>query len=93
MLWLSGNRFVDTAILSNLGELKEPPDFGEDAGAAGEAWFSAPVRMPGGLCVGAATVRNRLCLTFRYRRSLLDRVSAENFANLFLTELQRVAKS
>jgi NRPS condensation-like uncharacterized protein len=91
IIGLTGNRLVCTAVLSNLGELKAPPDFGGDLGAAQEAWFSAPTRMPGGLCVGAATVDGRLCLAFRYRRPLFDRAAAERFARCFLTELDRVA--
>ena len=91
LLWLTGNRLVDTAILSNLGQLREPPDFGEDAGPVTEVWFSAPVRMPAGVCVGAATVDRRLWLTFRYRLALLDRPAAERFAHRFLVELERVS--
>lgn len=69
----------DTTLLSNLGLVTEPPDFG--AGAAVTAlWTSAPVRMPRGLSVGAITVRDRLHLCFRYRRALFDDAAAALFA-------------
>jgi len=55
-LWITGNRLVDTAVLSNLGALDdgELPDFGPDAGDVVGVWFSAPARMPCGLSLGAA---------------------------------------
>jgi NRPS condensation-like uncharacterized protein len=67
LLWLTGNRLVDTAQLSNLGRINDPPSFGPDAGETTELWFSAPARMPCGLSLGAATVGGRLHLALRYR--------------------------
>lgn len=84
---LTANRLVDTAMLSNLGQLAETPSFGPDAGDTVELWFSPPGRMPLGLTVGAVTVADRLHLTFRYRRSLLDADAAARFAEGFLIEL------
>ena len=83
---LTGNRLVDTAMLSNMGRL-EAPSFGPDAGSTVEMWFSPPARMPLGLTVGAVTVAGRLHLTFRYHRQLFSAEAARRFADRFLAEL------
>lgn len=90
LLWLTGNRLVDTAQLSNLGRIEEAPRFG-DAGEVSELWFSPPARMPLGLSVGVATVRDRLHLAFRYRHRLLGPRAAHRFAALYLLGLDLVA--
>ena len=84
-------RLVDTAVLSNIGPLPDPPDFGPDGGRTVEAFFSAPTRMPCGLSVGAITVDGRLHLSFRYRHPQFDESAARRFADRFLAELERVA--
>lgn len=86
---LSGNRFVDTALLSNLGSV-EPPSFGDEAGETTEMWFSAPGRMPLGVSVGALTVSGRLHLAFRYDRRLLDAAAAHQFAEGYLARLDEL---
>jgi NRPS condensation-like uncharacterized protein len=91
LLTLTGNRLVCTALLSNLGPLKAPPDFGPDAGPVSESWFSAPARMPCGLAVGAATLDGRLHISLRYRHPLLDREAAGRFGRQLLDQLERVA--
>lgn len=80
----SGDRLVDTVILSNLGSVDDPPAFGEDAGETAELWFSAPGRLPLGLSVGAVTVSGRLHLVFRYDRQLFDDAAADQFARDYL---------
>ena len=86
---LTGNRLVDTAMLSNLGRLDNLPAFGErHGGQIEELWFSPPARMPLGLTVGAATVAGRLYLVLRYRHRLFDRAAASRFAELYLAKLQ-----
>ncbi|HVM34607.1 MAG TPA: hypothetical protein VM784_04625 [Actinomycetota bacterium] len=90
LLWLTGNRLVDTAILSNLGKVDEMPSFGPDAGETIELWFSPPGRMPLGLAVGAVTAAGKLHLVFRYRHALLDAAAAADFANLYLTSLTKL---
>ncbi|HET9443614.1 MAG TPA: hypothetical protein VFO65_09835, partial [Acidimicrobiales bacterium] len=92
LLTLTGNRLVDTAILTNLGELDEAPAFGEDAGRPRALWFSAPGRMPCGLSLGAVTVNGELDLSFRYRYPLLDGRAADRFADRYLDGLGRLAK-
>lgn len=93
LLWLTGNRLVCTALLSNLGPLKDPPDFGADLGTPSEAWFSAPGRMPCGLTVGALTVGDRLHLSLRFRHPQFDPAAASRFATLFRAALAEVAEA
>ena len=90
LLALTGNRLVDTAILSNLGELDDPPSFGPDAGETTELWFSAPARMPLGLSVGVATVGDRLFLSLRYRHPQFGPGAARRFAGLYQAALERL---
>lgn len=84
---LGGNRLVDTAMLSNLGPLTDPPSFGAEAGPTVEAWFSPPARMPLGLTVGAVTVDSRLHLSLRYRHGLFDTRAAELFADTLVAQV------
>jgi len=91
LLRLTGNRLVDTALITNLGDMPDPPDFGSGLGPVGAAWFSAPARMPCGLSVGAVTVAGRLHLSFRYRRPLLGRDAARRLADRFVVDLLALA--
>lgn len=93
LLPLTGNRLVDSAMLSNLGSVPDPPDFGAEAGGTAEMWFSPPARMPLGLAIGVATVAGRLHLAFRYRRRLFDDDAGRRFADRYLSELDRVVAS
>lgn len=87
LLPLTGNRLVDTAMLSNLGAPTELPSFGPDAGSIVEVWFSPPARMPLGLAVGAVTAGGRLYLAFRYRLRLFNADAARQFVDGYLAEL------
>ena len=87
----AAGKFVDTAILSNLGVLRDPPDFGTDGGGTVEAFFSAPTRMPCGLSVGAVSVGDRLHLSFRFRHPQFGPDAARRFADQFVAALERVA--
>lgn len=91
MLPLAGDRLVDTAILSNLGRLDDPPWFGDDAGETVEVWFSAPARMPLGLSIGAVSVAGCLHLVFRYRYRVFGRDAAAGFAASYREHLQTLA--
>jgi len=73
-------RLADTAMLSNLGRLDEPPSFGTDAGETTEVWFSGPARMPLGLSVGVVTAAGRLHAVFRYRHPQFGHDAARRFA-------------
>lgn len=74
--------FSDTSLLSNLGVVREPVDFGAGHPVSG-LWFSTPAPMPRGLSVGAIGTRDRLGLCLRYRRALFDEPAATRFAALF----------
>lgn len=91
VLRLTRNRLVDSAIVSNVGALRDPPAFGDEAGATTQVWFSPPCRMPCAISVGAASVADRLHLAFRYRHPALDRAGAQRFAALFVSQLELVA--
>jgi hypothetical protein len=80
---LTGNRTVDTAVLSNLGRLDALPDLGGEAGAVHSVWFSPPGRMPLGTSLGTATLGDELFVTLRYRRALFDAAAAAGFAALY----------
>ena len=72
---------ADTAVLSNLGRLPAPLDFGADAGSATELWFSPPGRMPLGTAVGAAMMDDEIFLTIRYCKAQFDTAGAAAFAD------------
>lgn len=74
--------FSDTSMLSNIGVVRDPLDFGT-AYPLTAMWFSTPAPMPRGLSVGAVTVHDQLRLCFRYRRALFDDDAAARFAGLF----------
>jgi NRPS condensation-like uncharacterized protein len=91
-LGLTGNRLVDTAVLSNLGELSDVPNFGSEAGETSEVWFSAPTRMPCGLSMGAVSVEGELHLSLRYRHPLWSAAAAQRFADVYVAELARLTQ-
>lgn len=88
---LTGNRFVDTAMLCDLGWIDEAPSFGPDAGETSELWFSAPARSPLSLCVGAVQTGGKLHLTFRYPHRLFGPDAARRFAACYLGHVRSVA--
>jgi NRPS condensation-like uncharacterized protein len=83
---LVGSAIADTLLLSNLGSVADPLDFGPGAQATG-LWFSPPARMPAGLSVGVITLGGQANLCFRYRRELWDHPAAGRFAVMFRTAL------
>lgn len=93
LLPLTGNRLIDTSLLSNLGPLDDPPSFGAEAGKTTEMWFSAPARMPLGVSIGAITVAGCLHLAFRYRRGQFGPAAAHKFADVYLAELGRLIRA
>ena len=80
---------ADTALLSNLGAIPDPPSFG-DSGTR-PLWFSGPARMPRGLGVGAVTAGGQLHLCVHYRYALLDRDAAADFTALYCQALGELA--
>ena len=71
---------ADTTVLSNLGNLPQPLDFGAGAGAATELWISAPAGMPVGISVVATTMNGEMFLALRYSRAQFDAEGAAQFA-------------
>ncbi|HUR18398.1 MAG TPA: hypothetical protein VMZ51_05595 [Acidimicrobiales bacterium] len=84
---ITRNRFVDTAILCDLGRIADPPSFGAGGGKTNEVWFSVPARVPVPLSVGAATLGGRLHLSLRYSRHLFGPEAASRFTEHYLAEL------
>jgi len=82
---VGGDRFIDTAVLSNLGRLTEPPSFDDDVPP--ELWFSPPCDRVCSIGIGAVTVGRALMLSTRYRREALDRSGAEEFVDEFVARL------
>jgi len=79
----------DTSLLSNLGNVTDPPVFGMLSPT--RMWFSTSAHMPRGLSVGAITVGGRLHLCFRYRNALFDDAAAREFAAGYAAALTALA--
>ena len=80
---------TDTALVSNLGILPDPPSF---SGRGTEPlWFSGPAQMPRGLGVGAVTIAGQLHLCVHHRHALLDRDAAADFTALYCQALGELA--
>jgi NRPS condensation-like uncharacterized protein len=75
----AGTVVSDTSLVSNLGNVTDPPSFGPLVPA--KIWFSTTAHMPRGLSVGAITIGGHLQLCLRYRYALLDDIAAADFAD------------
>ncbi|GAB2751056.1 condensation protein [Streptomyces bullii] len=75
--------WTSTTLLSNIGRVPYPLDFGEEAGRAHAVWFSAPARMPRGLTVTTASTAGRLHLALRWSRALLGHGDGVHLRDLF----------
>ncbi|GAA3487349.1 condensation protein [Streptomyces cremeus] len=80
--------WTSTTLLSNIGRVPYPLDFGDGAGRASAVWFSAPARMPRGLTVTTAATAGRLHLCLRWSGALLGRADGEHLRELFEKHLQ-----
>ena len=84
LLPVTGDRFVDSAVLSNLGRVAAPPTFDakdtdpDDA----ELWFSPPARMPMGVGLGVVSTATRLHLVLRHQFRRLGPSAARDFLHL-----------
>ncbi|MFD4246924.1 condensation protein [Streptomyces sp. NPDC058525] len=83
--------WTSTALVSNLGRVTHPLDFGP-AGPADALWFSAPVRMPRGLSVSALTLGGRLHLAVRHCHQLLAEPAAAELARRCAEILDALAR-
>lgn len=79
----------DTAMLTNLGNVAEPPSFGP--GGPVRMAFTAPAHMPRGLSVGAVTAGGQLQLCLRYRYALFDDRAASEFAGVYVAALSELS--
>ncbi|MGH3367706.1 MAG: condensation domain-containing protein [Nocardioidaceae bacterium] len=86
---LTGDRFVDTAMLSNLGRISELPTFATrpDSGPP-ELWFSPPCDRTCSVSIGVATTGQRLALVARYRYDQFDADAAEEFTDLLIAQVE-----
>jgi hypothetical protein len=88
---LMNNHRADAAMLCDLGSFPAAPSFSGDAGEVRELWFSPPSRSPRCLCVGTVTLEGRLYLTFRYPHAVFGPNAVRRFADLYLSQLERVS--
>lgn len=88
---LTRNRFIDTAMLANLGAVDSLPSFGGDSGEITEVWYSSPARTPESLCIGVVILNGRMHLTFRYPHRLFGPGPARRFADCYVEQVRRVA--
>ncbi|MGY5123827.1 condensation protein [Streptomyces nigrescens] len=82
--------WTSTTLLSNLGRIPYPLDFG-DAGRPTAVWFSAPARMPRGLTVTTVSVAGRIQLALRWSPALLDDAAGARLGALFRSSLAATA--
>ncbi|MGH3671084.1 MAG: condensation domain-containing protein [Pseudonocardiaceae bacterium] len=88
LIHLTGDRFVDTAMLSNLGRIPEPPTFApQPASEPAELWFSPPCDPACAVSFGVVTSGQRLSLVARYRHEQFDRAAAEDFTDLLISQI------
>ncbi|MFF0628876.1 condensation protein [Streptomyces sp. NPDC004296] len=85
--------WTPTTLLSNIGRVPYPLDFGATGGRATAVWFSAPARMPRGLSITTASTHdgNRIHLALRWSRALLDDAAAAHLLALFRSSLAATA--
>ena len=75
----------DTCMLTNLGNVADPPWSGYHGPV--RMALSGPAHMPRGLSVAALTADGQLRLGFRYRHALFDDAAAARFAAAFAATL------
>ena len=86
-----GPAFCDTVMLTNLGRVADPPDFGGSAEAT--MAFSGTAQMPRGLSVATITAGGRLQVSVRYNRRLVSAAAAARFADEFISALGELTVS
>jgi NRPS condensation-like uncharacterized protein len=84
-----GSLVCDTSMLSNLGNVPDPP--WSAPGRPVRMAMSSPVHMPRGLSVGAMTADGQLQLCFRYRYALFDDAAAARFVATYAAALDELA--
>ncbi|MFB6142114.1 MAG: hypothetical protein ABEJ30_02090 [Halorientalis sp.] len=85
-----GGRVLDSAVLSNLGRLPDPPSL---SGGDGDAvWFSPPCISPVPVGMGVATGGGAIRLSLRHTFEQFDASAAADFADCYLTQLGRTVE-
>ncbi|MFC8917692.1 condensation protein [Streptomyces sp. NPDC057116] len=84
--------WTSTTLLSNIGRVPYPLDFGDGVGAARAVWFSAPARMPRGLTVTTASTGGRLHLALRWSATLLGPDDGARLRDLFARHLEATGR-
>ncbi|MGC0416182.1 condensation protein [Embleya sp. AB8] len=82
--------WTSSTLLSNLGRIPYPLDFG-DAGRADAVWVSAPTRMPRGLTLTTTGTGDRLHVALRWSRALLDDEAGRRLYGFFAESLAAVS--
>jgi NRPS condensation-like uncharacterized protein len=85
----AGPLLCDTSMLTNLGNLADPPQFGPEPVTG--LWISGPAHMPRGLSTAVVTIGGQLHVCLRYRRALFGEPAADEFAAAYATALGDVA--
>jgi NRPS condensation-like uncharacterized protein len=85
LLRLTGNRFVDTAVVSNLGRPKEVASFFGDHPS--EFYFTPPYWSAAAVSGGAITVGSTMYLGLRHRLSTLDEAAGNRLADLLVATI------
>jgi hypothetical protein len=86
----AGRVVCDTAMLTNLGDVTDPPWSGH-RGPVRMA-FSAAAHMPRGVSVAAVSADGQLRLGFRYRYALFDEAAAARFVATYAATLGELTK-
>jgi hypothetical protein len=87
-LRVMGPAVCDTCMLTNLGNITDPPWAGPRGPV--RVTLTGPAHMPRGVSVGAATSDGILQLGFRYRHALLDGAAADRFTALYVATLNEL---
>ncbi|MEU5835794.1 condensation protein [Streptomyces diacarni] len=82
--------WASSVLLSNIGRVPYPLDFG-DAGRARAVWFSAPAKRPRGLSVTTVSTGGRLQLALRWSHARLDDEAGRRLGELFTGALAETA--
>jgi NRPS condensation-like uncharacterized protein len=85
LLELTGNRFVDTAVVSNLGRPAEVASFFGDGPS--EFYFTPPYWSAAAISVGVITSGGTLHLGLRHRLNTLDEAAGNRLADLLVATL------
>jgi hypothetical protein len=90
-LRVAGPLVCDTAMLTNIGNVPDLPDFG--SGAPVTMALSGPAQMPRGLSLAVVTAGGQPMLGFRYNRRLLSDAAAGQFTEEYRCRLEALTET